>query len=77
MPKQLTLEELTSPQIQQFRESFVDPTEKMRTLLKEAPQGIEFEPGRMKSLRSALRAGKYGALIGGGLGALRAAMMPR
>ena len=77
MPKQLTLEELTSPQIQQFRESFVDPTEKMRTLLKEAPQEIEFEPGRMKSLRGALRAGKYGALIGGGLGALRAAMMPR
>ena len=74
MPKELSLEEITAPPAPMAPP---DGRERMRAALKAAPQGIQFEPERMEALRGALRAGKWGALVGGGLGALRAAMTPR
>lgn len=51
--------------------------EDLREALKTAPADIQFESDRTKALRHALGAGKWGALVGGGLGALRAATQPK
>lgn len=77
MPNGPIPEEFTAPPGWLEPPAPVDTRTRLREAIKAAPSGIQIESDQLKALRGALGAGKWGAIIGGGLGALRAAMAPK